>query len=1265
MTARLFKGIGLAAAGVLLLSALIVAAALTPMGLKICVAAAERFLPELSVESAEGTLARARLAGIVYRSDTLSADVGELTLSIGDLQPLARRITLDKLHVKGLRLDIKPAADEAAAESTPVSTIELPVSITLASLKLEETDVHSEAADISISRLALSGRIQGDLAFVRELSVDGVRVNVPESNAEQPHAPALPERLRALLSKPLLKPVEMPAVPIRLQAPSVMVRDVRVNEAVVLESASASFAVEHDRIELAALELTQALATVNAQGTVALAGALKARLQTDLRPHLSAFAPYRLHADLTADTNSGLALEVNAASEQSDLTVRADVKAVQTAPTLKLSAQGSLDLSPLQDLLGFAGSLHEVDLQAEGSYETYSLSMKSRLLSALLPEPIAVSVQAQGHELSLEQARLRADLGDTSVSANLRAFVDTTQAGVSGTLEAAWNELRDVARLLRRELPESRGTAQLVFDARVDAQFSPNSLQARIDKLETRASVNGVDLSAQACGHVRRTDEIVLDTLEVKAADAQLHAQGTLKKEAVSGTFSIRAKDLSKLEKSLAGSIQGQGTVQGTLSLPQLQAELHASSIRSESFSVKQADISAHIRAENRKGGLVPKAEIRVSAASVESGEQFFKTVTAELSGTPEAHTLTLASEGRPVALDVRLKGRLSPDNTVWSGALVSAELKTQLGSWSAQGTPALSARLDKPAVTVSAHCWASGTQRLEVCLREDMRAADSGEIKLEMKNAELTLLKDFLPADVALQGSADAQARLSWTQPDVRHARAEVSVTGRDVAVSAETSGVKQTLALDRTNIAAVLTPQKAQLRSSLSLDNGAGSLRAEVTVAEPLEKRELSGRVTVQGVKLEQFSPVLGAVAAQTTAAGELSADITAGGSLEKPALYGSAQLTEFTAQGQAVPLDMKPSNVTLQFRGDHSALLADLQTEQGALTVRGRADWSDPKDPKASVRVKGDKVRVSLPPYVTARVSPDIEARIRLQNLKLSGSITISQAHISVKDLPSSAVSASDDEEIIRPNQVAVRVKTPMQIESSLVIHLAENVNLTAFGLKSQLQGDVTVKQRDQTLGLNGTIRLVNGTFKAYGQDLVINKGNLTFAGPVTKPILDFEAIRNPETIEDDVTAGIRIRGPSDAPQTELFTDPAMSQANAISYIMRGQGLDSSGDADSSVLTTALLGMGLSQTGQIVSSLGEMLRISDLTLSTDGSGNDSKLVVSGYVLPGLQVKYAMGIFNSIATLTLRYRLLARLFVEASSGTAQSLDLLYTFEF
>ena len=46
-------------------------------------------------------------------------------------------------------------------------------------------------------------------------------------------------------------------------------------------------------------------------------------------------------------------------------------------------------------------------------------------------------------------------------------------------------------------------------------------------------------------------------------------------------------------------------------------------------------------------------------------------------------------------------------------------------------------------------------------------------------------------------------------------------------------------------------------------------------------------------------------------------------------------------------------------------------------------------------------------------------------------------------------------------------------------------------------------------------------------------------------------------------------------------------------------------------------------------------------------------------------LKVKYGVGIFDSRATLTLRYRVIPKLYIEAVSGVDQALDLLYAFEF
>ena len=46
-------------------------------------------------------------------------------------------------------------------------------------------------------------------------------------------------------------------------------------------------------------------------------------------------------------------------------------------------------------------------------------------------------------------------------------------------------------------------------------------------------------------------------------------------------------------------------------------------------------------------------------------------------------------------------------------------------------------------------------------------------------------------------------------------------------------------------------------------------------------------------------------------------------------------------------------------------------------------------------------------------------------------------------------------------------------------------------------------------------------------------------------------------------------------------------------------------------------------------------------------------------------LQVKYGVGIFNSLGEFTVRYRLMQDLYVEAVSGLDSAVDLLYQFEF
>ncbi|WP_163615012.1 translocation/assembly module TamB domain-containing protein, partial [Klebsiella pneumoniae] len=67
-------------------------------------------------------------------------------------------------------------------------------------------------------------------------------------------------------------------------------------------------------------------------------------------------------------------------------------------------------------------------------------------------------------------------------------------------------------------------------------------------------------------------------------------------------------------------------------------------------------------------------------------------------------------------------------------------------------------------------------------------------------------------------------------------------------------------------------------------------------------------------------------------------------------------------------------------------------------------------------------------------------------------------------------------------------------------------------------------------------------------------------------------------------DNVIAGVKVTGLADKPKVEIFSEPAKTQQEALSYLLRGEGL-ASGDSDSAQMTAMLIGLGVGQSGQLV--------------------------------------------------------------------------------
>jgi translocation and assembly module TamB len=195
-------------------------------------------------------------------------------------------------------------------------------------------------------------------------------------------------------------------------------------------------------------------------------------------------------------------------------------------------------------------------------------------------------------------------------------------------------------------------------------------------------------------------------------------------------------------------------------------------------------------------------------------------------------------------------------------------------------------------------------------------------------------------------------------------------------------------------------------------------------------------------------------------------------------------------------------------------------------------------------------------------------------------------------------------------------------------------------------------------------SGEIQLVNGRYRAYGQNLIIREGDILFTRSLAMPFLNIEAVRDPDLTSDNVVAGLTIEGVAQSPTISVFSEPVMEQQQILSYMLTGRGIgEFSGDSDNTILTNALLSIGLGQSENLISKVGNKIGFEDVNLDTSGQGDDTQLSLTGTIAPGVQLRYGVGVFDSISEVAIRYELIPRLYFEAVSGASYAIDIYYQF--
>ena len=804
-----------------------------------------------------------------------------------------------------------------------------------------------------------------------------------------------------------------------------------------------------------------------------------------------------------------------------------------------------------------------------------------------------------------------------------------------------------------------------VLSGKVSSKGSADSNHWKVDvpAVDLTGSLSSRPLSLK--GSVFLSNETLLNIpdLLLNYGDNRIAAKGILGDKS-NLDLDINAPSLRGLWQDLAGSVVGKAQILGKLTAPTINTDLTAQGLHFQGLDLSKAVIKGNVVSEPQV-----KGELNVKAENFRYGDSIkLHNIDLNASGDEKHHTLNLKSKGEPVAADLQITGNFDRTSQQWKGNLSQVSLNSPIGDFKVNQTIPVTYNNKKIQATIGSHCWIN--QDLDLCFPQQFTAGKNGEVPFELKRINLDLVNRLMEQNT-LKGQLQSRGKVAWFSD--KPLQLNVAVEGNNIGVTQKLDYRTFKLDIPKLSMNADIQNNNLTLKSDINVQNQ-GRIGTDLKINDLSKARQLGGTFTIEGLRLSLANQLFSSGESMD---GEVVSRLSFGGNLEKPLLNGNFDIRNVKTKLKSLPFDVTDGQVAIRFNGTSSTLNGHVQTPDSKLNINGQANWANMDNWTAEVRAQADNFKVDIPSMAKLKVSPNVVVKASPKLLDLSGNVDIPWARIAIESLPDNAEPVSEDEVILNGprkskeelinRQFAAETKSGMQIQSDLKIKIGDDVHLNAYGLKTNLNGLLSVKQDKGKLGLFGQINLKNGRYASFGQDLLIRKGQISFSGLPSQPMLNIEAIRNPEAMEDsNVTAGVKVIGMASSPQVTIFSDPAKSQDQALSYLLTGRSLENSGEAGSSgSVGAALLGLGLAKSGKVVGGIGEAFGIQDLNLGTAGVGDSSKVQVSGNIGKRLQVKYGVGLFDGLAEVTLRYRLMPQLYFQSVSSTNQVFDLLYQFEF
>jgi translocation and assembly module TamB len=307
------------------------------------------------------------------------------------------------------------------------------------------------------------------------------------------------------------------------------------------------------------------------------------------------------------------------------------------------------------------------------------------------------------------------------------------------------------------------------------------------------------------------------------------------------------------------------------------------------------------------------------------------------------------------------------------------------------------------------------------------------------------------------------------------------------------------------------------------------------------------------------------------------------------------------------------------------------------------------SGARDPQRGLELKfaGNNLLAASIPGARVTIAPDLALSGKLDALALTGSVKIESADVNLEKLSFGKSSRTSSDVVVVDREQGEQGQS-LGLRTDVRVIIGEQVKLAGFGLDATVAGELRVhEQRDQPSRANGEIRLA-GTYEAFGRKLNIERGRLQFADTaLDDPQLDILAIRKLQ----DVTAKLRVTGTAQNPKLDVFADPAMSQTDAMSYLLTGKPASDLHGEDGATVQNAAQQLSTIVGYRLAKRFGgKMSFVDSVGVEQNADLGGSAFTVGKYLSPRLFVSYGVGLFEPGSAVTVRYEFSERWSLEAN---------------